>query len=101
MSADQLDRLIKDSAMDTTGSGPRRAVAKTLRYGEEFERVRDAALASGLVDEGYVHVKVADYPSLYKQWDHSLINFYYENESDPRTTIIALRVGVDGKVSTP
>ena len=87
--------------MDTSFGGLMRPTVDILRSGPEFERCRDAAVASGLVDEGYVHVKVADYPSLYKNWDHSLINFYYENESDPRTTIIALRIGVDGKVTLP
>ena len=85
--------------MDNSGSGLIRPQAPVLRDGEEFERCRDAALASNLVPANYIYAKVADYPSLYKNWDHSLINFYYENDTDPRTTIIALRIGVDGTVS--
>lgn len=85
--------------MNTEFNGLMRPTVDVLTKGDEFERCRDAALASGLVPEGYIYAKVADYPTLYKNWDHSLINFYYQNETDPRTTITALRVGVTGSVS--
>lgn len=97
MTPDQLDRAIKESSMDTSGFTMLRTPCPVLRSGSEFDRIKAAALPHA--GPGYTHVKAFDYEAHMPGWPHGqLINFYYDNETDPRTTLECFRVWSDGRV---
>lgn len=52
------------------------------------------------VAENFSHVHVIDYPSFNGIWDHMLVNFYYDNDEDPTTTIASFRYYLDGNVES-
>ena len=93
------DKEIKKSAEDTSGSIARPS-AITLKAGEEFDRCVVACKTQAVVPAGYLAARVIDYNNFNAMWDHNLVNFYYQNETDPTTTIVSFRVTPDGDVTS-
>jgi hypothetical protein len=95
---DALDREIKASSEDTTGFQPMRVSVPRLRRGETYDIC--VAAARPHATPGYIASVVVDYMTG-MGWTHNLVNFYYEHDTDPRTTIEAFRVYASGKVTRP
>ncbi len=94
-----MERAIKKSAEDTSGFTPR-PCPNRLKSGETHDREVGKVKAAALVTPGYVASIVVDYRSHSDIWDHNLVNFYYENDTDPRTTIESFRVYDNDMVTT-
>ncbi len=93
------DRAIKQSSEDVSGFTPLRTSCPVLRSGDEYDRCVQAARP--LVPAGYIAVKVVDYASHLPRWPHGqLVNFYYEHDTDPRTTIEGVRVFPDNSAAS-
>lgn len=91
------DAEIKRSSEDTSFE-PLRKSCPRLRSGEEYEV--SVAMARPHATPGYYTSVVVDYMNGLG-WTHNLVNFYYQHEEDPRTTIEAFRVYPSGKVTKP
>jgi len=76
------DRAIKKSAESEPEYTPR-ASAKRLPDSE----LRDRIIAKCDVPLGYTHVHVIDYPGFDPAFTWYRANFYYENDTDPTTSI--------------
>ena len=94
-----MERAIKKSAEDTSGFTPRPSPDR-LKRGDIYDRDISKVKANAVVSPGYVAAIVVDYRSHSNIWDHNLVNFYYENDTDPRTTIESFRVYDNGMVTT-
>lgn len=96
--SDKQDRAIQASAKDEPEfkrpSSPQRLTGKA-----KLEVLKTIDRAGVKINPSYSHVNVIDYPSFHGElYDHYLVNFYFEHEEDPRTTIHSLRVYTDGTV---
>ncbi len=93
------DRAIKQSSEDMSGFTPLRTSCPILRSGDEYDRC--VGVARTMVPAGFIAVKVVDYEAHIPRWPHGqLVNFYYENDTDPRTTIEGVRVFLDNSAAS-
>ena len=97
MSPDQLDKAIKRSAMEVP-PWEGRASAPRLE-GEEKDSLVTSLIEAKDVPLNFDSVIVFNYPALYEEFDHMLVNFYYSNITDPTTTIKSYRVYTSGKMT--
>lgn len=91
-----IDRAIKKSS-ENEPEYVAKPSAQRLK-GKERNEIVAAVMESQNVAENYTHVHVTDYPTFNKIWDHMLVNFYYQHDSDPTTTIASFRYYLDGTV---
>ena len=98
--SDAMERAIKKSSEDTSGFEPLRTSPTRLKSGVIFDADRLAVEARFAVDPSYVACIVIDYINHDDRWDHNLVNFYYDNDEDPTTTIDSYRVYEDGRVES-
>lgn len=99
MSESASDKAIKKSSEDTSGFTNHRPSPRRLKTGETFNKYRKQVEEAVNIPSNYVACLVVDYVGYKDCWDHNLVNFYYDHEDDPRTTIIAYRAYTDGRVT--
>lgn len=94
------DKAIKKSSEDTSDFGPMRVNIPRLKRGEEYDRCVVACKTNAVVPPGYIAAIVCDYinSGTAMAGIGNLVNFYYENDTDPRTTIVSFRVDTEGNV---
>lgn len=83
------DRAIKKSAESEPEYTPR-ASAMALENGALKSSI--IAKVADQTPENYTHVKVIDFPSFDPAFTWYRVNFYYEHQEDPRTTINSFTV---------
>lgn len=91
MNPDQLDRAIKQSAMEPPA--PVLRPSPDRLEGDAKQAVLDVIAKSKLkVDPEYVKVHVIDFINFDEVFDYYLVNFYYEQTKDPTTYLECLKV---------
>ena len=100
MSESPLDKMIKRSSEDTSGTEPSRKSPERLKTGDIYDKHRIQVADSHSPPVDWVACLVVDYMSFDERFDFNLVNFYYENEDDPRTVIRSFRSYADGRVET-
>ena len=98
-SSDKLERAIKASAEDTSGFEPR-VTATRLKSGSDWEYYRAQIENTTAVPSGWVACIVVNYLGFDPMWDHNLVNYYFNHEEDPTTTIFSFRAYKDGRVES-
>ncbi len=86
------DRAIKKSAANEPEYEPR-PKADRLTSGPLYDAVR--SLVDKKVDPSWIHCKVMDYPSFDPAFQWYRINYYYQHDTDPTTTLDSFVVTVD------
>lgn len=81
------------SAMDNTVVSMKRSADQIK--GQQLKKLVDRILDSYNVKESYVHVKAFDLPKFDARFNYYLVNFYYEQENDPKTYLDCYRVFED------
>lgn len=97
--SDAMERAIKKSAEDTDFEPLRRSPDR-LKTGERYDETIRTVTGYAVVPANYTHALVIDYISFDSRWDHNMVNFYYQNDTDPTTTIVSFRAYADGRVES-
>jgi hypothetical protein len=63
--------------------------------GQALNAIVNRVLDSFYVNESYIHVKAFDLPKFDSRFTYYLVNFYYEQEKDPKTYLDCYRVFED------
>lgn len=90
------DRAIKKSAEAEPPYTPRPSAPRL--EGPEKDALVENVVRGMKVPETYTHVHVINYPAFNESWDHMLVNFYFEQESDPKTYIKSFRAYTSGDI---